>query len=38
MKCFECIKGFKGVNEVYTVSARGNDIMGGISSSSNMRY
>ena len=32
MKCFECIKGFKGVNEVYTVSARGNDIMGVISS------
>ena len=38
MKCFCGIKGFKGVDEVYRVSARGNDVKGVISSNSNMHY
>ena len=28
MKCFEGIKGFKGVDEVYRISAHGNDVKG----------
>ena len=38
MKCFEGIKGFKGVEKAYRVSARGNDVKGVISSNSNMHY
>ena len=38
MKCFEGIKGFKGVDELYMVSVRGNDVNGVISSNSNMHY
>ena len=38
MKCFKCTKGFKGADEVYRVSACGNDVKGVISSNLNTHY